>query len=79
MRLGAGTRRPISPKSDTYPERHQVYATDISVEAGAHYPGRTERRSAEGTSGISEETVEVKTHLCKFSVVSRGHSRPEEG
>jgi hypothetical protein len=33
-------RRPISLKSETCPEGMYVDAADISVKAGAHYPGR---------------------------------------
>ncbi len=34
-------RRPISSKSHTCPEGMDVYAADISVKVGAHYPGRS--------------------------------------
>ena len=33
-------RRPISSKSETCTEGMYVYAAGISVEVGAHYPGR---------------------------------------
>lgn len=44
-------RRPLSPKSDTYPERCQVDATDISEEAERITRGDL-GLLAEGTRGI---------------------------
>ncbi|MFH1652953.1 MAG: hypothetical protein ABIE74_02755 [Pseudomonadota bacterium] len=56
-------RRQISLKSSTCTERSVVYATGISVKAGAHYPGRSvvlpmrgnRCREVSGWSGRSQQ------------------------
>ena len=40
-RQPSGTRGPKDSKSNTCTEQMEVYATDINVKVGAHYPGRS--------------------------------------
>ena len=60
-------RRPISPKSKACPEGRGVYAARMSVEVGAHYPGRP--RSLPIRATVAERWREGERG------VSRGHSR----
>jgi len=42
MRRSCGVRRPRSLKPHTYTERMDVDVAGISVNEGAHYPGRSQ-------------------------------------
>ena len=59
-------RRLISSKSKTCTEGRYVYAAGISVEASAHYPGR---------SVILLDATFVERRKDEMAEVSRGHSR----
>ncbi len=59
-------RRPLSLKSYTYTEGMGVYAAGISVEVGAHYPGRS--------VDLPRATV-VERRSDGSAEVSRRHSR----
>ncbi len=61
-------RRPISSKSESYPESMVVYTAGISMKAGVHYPGRS--------VCLPLATI-IKRCWDGHTEVSRGHSRSE--
>ena len=66
-------RRRISLKSDTYTEGMDVYAAGISVEAGAHYPGRSvDLPCATAVERRSDGSAEVSRRHSRFSDRTEG-------
>ena len=60
-------RRLKDSKSNICTEGVDVYVAGISVEVGAHYPGRS--------AALSETTTRIKRCGEEMAEVSRGHSR----
>ncbi len=79
MRQVERMRRPISSKSNTYPESPPVDAAGISVKVGVHYPGRSGRLPKRlSASRGGEMDVQKSAEAIVASPTGREGPNPEE-